>query len=361
MLDKHLAGQRLRDWLARSSRLGDVQWWTAVAITVACLVHLASSAQLPSLQDAARRASYGSLLVALCLSLLSIVCKAARWRVLYPYSGRPTLGLAVTGIAVGQVANWAVPTRLGEAIRVGLVSSSHPGTGASAGRAVGVGVGVLLLEKLLDGFMLLVMVAIVSLLVELPGWLSILWVLALASACMCGLLVAVGVTSHPNRCTSGTAIGIVQRLPRALRRLLQQTASVADEISAWLSPAVAAQALLWSVAAWCLGAAVNFCVLSSLGLDLGPGAALVVLVALMGGAVIPALPTRVGVFQYLCVLALLPFGLSFDQALAFSLALYAVVYLPPIALGLIPAVLLGPAASRHAARLIRRAGSGTSP
>jgi uncharacterized membrane protein YbhN (UPF0104 family) len=101
----------------------------------------------------------------------------------------------------------------------------------------------------------------------------------------------------------------------------------------------------------------NYFVLSSLDLQLGLGPALAVLVALMGSAVIPSLPGRVGVFQYLCVLALLPFGLDFDQALAFSLALYAVVYLPPIMIGLLSAALVGSSPRQLAASLAAAAGT----
>ena len=56
---------------------------------------------------------------------------------------------------------------------------------------------------------------------------------------------------------------------------------------------------------------------------------------------LPALPGRLGVFQSACVLALLPFGVGFDQALAVAIALYAVVYLPPIAIGLLSMTFVG--------------------
>jgi hypothetical protein len=76
------------------------------------------------------------------------------------------------------------------------------------------------------------------------------------------------------------------------------------------------------------------------------GATLSVLVALYGGAVIPALPGRLGIFQSLCVLALLPFGLSFDQAVAVSVVMYAVIYVPPLVLGLMALLLVRPASAR---------------
>jgi uncharacterized membrane protein YbhN (UPF0104 family) len=344
----------------RRSALG---WreWAATGITLACLVWLGLNAQLPSLQEAAGRASYGPLGVALCLSLLAVVCKAARWRALYPPLVRPKLGLAIAGVAVGQVANWAIPARLGEAVRVGLVSSAGIAPVVGAARTVSLSIGVLVAEKLLDGGMLLAMVAVLALFGGLPGWLSTMGLLLVASASACGLALAILLKNwqgQPEAAWSRDGIArLTRRLPQTVANLLEHLKSVADGISAWLSPRASMQALVWSAAAWGLGAMVNYFVLSSLDLHVGLGPALAVLVALMGGAVIPSLPGRVGVFQYLCVLALLPFGLGFDQALAFSLALYAVVYLPPIMIGLLSAVLVGSSPRQLAASLAGAAGT----
>src|SRR5207248_201395 len=85
---------------SRRNRLRSVRKWVAVGLTIACLVALSSRARIPSLEEAARQARYDLLAVALLLSLLSIICKAARWRALYPAGGRPELGFAVAAVAV---------------------------------------------------------------------------------------------------------------------------------------------------------------------------------------------------------------------------------------------------------------------
>jgi hypothetical protein len=73
-------------------------------------------------------------------------------------------------------------------------------------------------------------------------------------------------------------------------------------------------------------------------------ASLAVLVALYGAAVLPALPGRVGIFQSACVVALLPFGLQTETALACALALYCVVYAPPLVLSGLALLLVPPSA-----------------
>src|SRR5262249_45030891 len=106
----------------------------------------------------------------------------------------------------------------------------------------------------------------------------------------------------------------------------------------------------WSIAGWALGGVINVVVLKSLGLGLGPmadlGASLALLGGLYGAAVIPSVPGRVGVFQYVCVLVLGTFGVGFDNAVAFALALYAVVSLPPLVVGALSVALIWPRTQR---------------
>jgi hypothetical protein len=185
--------------------------WAAAGITLACLVWLALNAELPSLQEAAGRASYGPLGVALCLSLLAVVCKAARWRALYPPLVRPKLGLAIAGVAAGQVANWAIPARLGEALRVGLVSSAGIAPVVGTARTVSLSIGVLVAEKLLDGAMLLVMVAALALFGGLPGWLSTMGLLFVAAASAGGLVLAVLLKNWQGQPDGGWSRGEIAR------------------------------------------------------------------------------------------------------------------------------------------------------
>jgi len=74
-------------------------------------------------------------------------------------------------------------------------------------------------------------------------------------------------------------------------------------------------------------------VLIAVGLDLPGIAALVVLAIVQLGTAVPSTPGKVGVFQYLSVLALMPFGVGRDLALTFGILLHVVWYLPPVVLG----------------------------
>ena len=87
------------------------------------------------------------------------------------------------------------------------------------------------------------------------------------------------------------------------------------------------------LAIWFSLAGANYAVLEALDISLPLEAAFVVLVVLQVGTSIPSTPGKVGVFQYLTVLALAPFGVEREVALTYSVLLQVVGFGPLVALG----------------------------
>jgi uncharacterized protein (TIRG00374 family) len=332
-----------RRWfgLGSASRLG-----LGLVASVACLILLASEVRVAGVQDAMRRMDYGLLGLAMVVTLLIMLFKAARWRSLYPAPKRPSLRLAIAGIAMGQVANWAVPARLGELIRIGLVSMDSTAAATNSRASIALSAGVLGAEKLCEGTMLLLTVALLLLLVGVPFAISSAGLLSTAGFCILGIAALVGWRLQLFQVKLPTWL-----LARVQRRigtatLATHARSFGEGLMSWCSPAGLAQAALWSVGIWVLGGVTNAVVMSSLGLPVGLGASFTLLAALYGAAVIPSVPGRIGVFQYVCVVVLVPFGIEFDDAVAFALALYAVVYLPPLVVGALSVILIWPQTQR---------------
>ena len=81
------------------------------------------------------------------------------------------------------------------------------------------------------------------------------------------------------------------------------------------------------------GAATNYCVLQAFGLPSGITPVLLLLAASQAGVAVPSLPGSVGVFEGICIAVLALFGVGQEGALAAGLALHAVTFVPPLALG----------------------------
>jgi hypothetical protein len=225
---------------------------------------------------------------------------------------------ATASFLSAQLVNNFFPLRVGEIGRVAAVGRSGLGYAFVA--------GTIAIEKALDmaafGFLfawLLVALPPASWLGERAYWLSGAGLLLLALA----LLVA----SQQKR--------LAAWLPGSWNAwLLSQIRSALSSLGVLRRPPklaglVALTVLIWGLAWW-----TNQLVSLALGLKLPPGAALLVLVALQVGVSLPSLPGRVGIFEYVCVLALQSYGIDPATALSYGILLHVVVYIPVIAGGL---------------------------
>jgi uncharacterized membrane protein YbhN (UPF0104 family) len=91
--------------------------------------------------------------------------------------------------------------------------------------------------------------------------------------------------------------------------------------------------VVWSVVTWVLGWATNLAVLWALGLSVHWTAALLILVAIYAGVVVPAPPARVGLWHFLVVLVLTSYGISQSPAMACGVLLHLVVVGPLLLAG----------------------------
>jgi uncharacterized protein (TIRG00374 family) len=328
----------------------------ATVVTTLCLALLARDFATASLQSALTSARPEMLLLALLLSALTIALKALRWRALYPAGARPGLSTALLGTAAAIAANWLIPARLGEDLKVGLATAELRGR-VAASRGAGQSLGVLVVEKMLDGLALVLAIGVLLLLGGPPGWLNRLGAALGLGTIFAFALVLLALARPGGRCWIDYQS---RRLAPSLHaRVRPIAASFAEGLLALREDRALPGVLLATLAAWVIGLGVNWAAGMSIGLDLGIAPSLGVLIALYGGAVLPSLPTRLGVFQYTCVLALAPFGVGSGQALAYSLALYVAVYLLPILMGLLATPRLGAfagSAGRRQGEIARPAG-----
>ena len=276
-----------------------------------------------SARETIARANIWLLLVALGTVVLTALQKSARWRTMfYPDHRRLRLGRFFSIFLVGQVINAVVPARLGEVARAYLVGESE---GVSKAHALWTAI----VEKVLDAFTLLLLLAGMSLFISLPLWLQqARWTLGLAIGA--GLMLLALAVVFRKR-----AIGWLERWNTShpwwqrfrLPYLLQV---IIDSLRLMRRPQLLGGLLGWSVVAFLTAAATNWITARALGLRLSYSACLLLLAVLQISAVvpIPTTPGRVGLFHYLCVVSLAIFGVDRDVALSYSLVLHVLVYLP---------------------------------
>lgn len=96
--------------------------------------------------------------------LLNIYLRSLRWQYMFPDNCRPSLRHAIDGFVLGRVANNFVPGRLGEVVRASVIGKFYPRVGLSGSLAT------IMVEKALDSLVILLLLGIALLSAPLPEW-----------------------------------------------------------------------------------------------------------------------------------------------------------------------------------------------
>lgn len=279
-----------------------------------------------ALAAALRRPSLPLTLAALATTLAALAAVALRWQLLfYPRHRDRQFSTLLRATIVGQMLNIVVPLRLGELARMYLVAQREGLSQATV-------LTTLAIEKALDLSAFAIASAATLAYVAAPSEVTVrsgtLW-----AAGAGGLLILWLIGRASGRLTR-VVVRIAERLPPvAARPIARATRHILDGLSALQhTRAGLASIVMTALIVW-LSAFANYLLLEAFGLHLPATAALLVLVLIQAGSVPPSLPGKIGIFNYLTVVALAVFGVDRETGLAYSIALYGVALLPKVLAG----------------------------
>jgi glycosyltransferase 2 family protein len=263
------------------------------------------------------------------VGLVDFWLRAVRWTWMFPADSRPTVRQAFSSFMLGTMTNNIVPGRLGDIARAGLIARVLPALGTSGAFAT------VVLEKVVDGLVLLALLGLVFLIAPLPLWLAKSG--ALGSLLFLGsllLLFLVNAHGKANRITSDSRAeqSRFDKIFSVLKRLLQRFAL---GLSALNSKRQAVVVLILALAIWLLEFYFIFLVFQIFSLNLPFVAAIVTGVILCVGMMLPAAPGFIGTYQFFTVTGLQLYHVPESQALAVAIFLNLFVFANSTMLGLL--------------------------
>ncbi len=256
--------------------------------------------------------------LALCSSMLALSLRALRWRVLLLGGCRVTPWTTFLAASAGYLGNNVLPARAGELIRTLLITRR---SGASTSFVI----TTVACERVSDAVALVAIAATTLLLLPVrPAWLSH----ATVPFAVLGCVGVAGICVSPQ----------LQGPFRALIGVLPVPAALRNTASAVMDGVVAAvrqfhePARLWTFvgltgAIWIVDAATAFLTGASLGLAFTLPMVLLLNSALGLSSAVPSTPGYVGVYQFVAISVLTPFGFSSNAALAYIVMAQACSYL----------------------------------
>jgi uncharacterized protein (TIRG00374 family) len=279
-------------------------------------------------------AKTGWVLLAITSVLANTFIKCIRWYRLTGDVGQQVgYPKVVATLLAGQLLNLIYPARAGDVSRI-LILGRNSNDKAFI-------LGSVLLEKLADLFAYMLLALILSFQLPLPTWLdtSIYFFMFLLLVVIGWAAWLVNNTEKSERIGSWITTLQISWLPERtwvhLIELVQATLSAIGQVR---QRQQAAELLFWTISVWLTALLNNILILIALGINMDRGysivsIALLVLVSLIAGIAVPSSPGRIGIFEYICVLALTVIGIPQASALTYGILLHAVVFLPGLLLG----------------------------
>ncbi len=272
----------------------------------------------------ARAFQHANLVPWLPLAVLSYITghwvRGVRCRMLVSREAKLSLSTATNVVVFGYAVNNVLPARLGEFARAGMLAQH-------SGLPFVQSLTVTLLERVLDGLCLLLLLVIAVGMVPDVGWIHSMLKLGglVFGIAALGVLLAVAAPSTLLNVTSRVAHRFGPRVHGLGVTLVSQLVAGVSFIRT-LSSALSIIGL--SIVVWLFEAGMFLCLLPAFDIGLDPWLALLAMCVTNLGILVPSTPGFIGVFQFVCMRAVMLVGVSQPVAFSYAALVHLSFYVP---------------------------------
>lgn len=267
--------------------------------------------QWSELGHALANVSFEWLALAALAQFASYLLMTVRWRLLMPAGKRPGFGDAFDFLMIGAVASLVLPWKLNDVARA-------VGAGRYLGTSSSTLLGTIVVERLLDTFVLLAFGVALSFLMEVPPLLRSGLIMLSVGA----LSVSIALWLGPNG-PLGLLSAWVVRLRGPASRALRPLADFIEGASIGRSWSSLFLAMTVATAVGMMSATSALCSVLAFRFPVPWFAGMFVTAVLNLGAVLPAPPAGIGVYHYLVTQSLSPWTSDSSAAFACALVMHA--------------------------------------
>ncbi len=269
---------------------------------------------------------------ALLITFISYLLRAVRWHFLLLPQKKAAPWNLLSATIICYMANNLLPARMGEFVRA-YILAEREGLEPSSVFAT------LVLDRLFDGFSVLVILVITFFTVKLPpGMEDVQKALVTGGYVTLGLYVfVIGFLIFLKRSTIATlkfVAVILAPFPEKLSgKVIPLLGSFISGIRLTSKPKelialVATSALIWTTATWPIDL-----LLKAFRIDLPITASMFILVFLVFAVMVPASPGYIGTYHAACMYGLMAFNVPKELALSVAIVIHSINFFPVILIG----------------------------
>lgn len=259
------------------------------------------------------------------VSIFANVVRSYRWKIGIESFTKISFKNVLSAFFVGVFGLNVIPARIGEYLRIFVLGKNSSLSQSSL-------LATVVFERVVDGLAILTIFALAVMFRPVTGTHNFLDLVRKEFLLVIPLIfvVSLGILYAGWR-RPQSALALLEPLSRRLGKFGTKLPGVAERFVKGLvifsDVGRLALYLLWSFAAWLTVALFLYLNFLVLDIPLGFSEAVVVLVATVVGAMIPAAPGFVGTYHAFCKAALVSFGVDEARALTFAVVTHALPYL----------------------------------
>jgi uncharacterized protein (TIRG00374 family) len=301
------------------------RFWGSI-LAIAILIYCFYDYDFKTVGQLAKEANYWLLLPMASLEILLVFVRSQRWRYILDPIKRTDIFPMFSLYSIGAFINLTLPALTGQMARTYLLSKRERISKTSAATSI-------ILEVLFDGFSLVGLMLVVSLVFVFPGWLR-KWEVALGVGVVTCFVLLYYISHRYESLASIAKKNLSFLSPGFYEKLKDIWYSFVAGLTMLRSTKHLAIAVVFSLFSWFTRGVVVFFLVKALNFSMPVWGALVVMVINSLLVMVVITPGNLGTFNLACLFGLSLFGVGKTEAMSFSILLYAVTFLPIIILGL---------------------------
>jgi len=322
-----------RERINVSKRFHNKKLWIGLGISLFFLFLLFRKIDFHKLLAAFREMDYRYLWPALLFTFVSYFFRAVRWYFLLLPIKKTRLKNLFPATMIGYMANNILPARLGEFVRAYVL-------GEKEGIAISAVFASLVIDRLFDGFTVLLILLFTFFTVKLPpGMESVQHGLVVGGYITLTIYFVVIAFLFILKKRTLQTINLNGRLlkpfpARVSGKVIPLLGSFIEGVRISSKPAELFALLLSSLVIWAFAIWPVDLMLRSFGIILPITASMFIMVFLVFAVMVPASPGYVGTYHAACVYGLMAFNIQKEKALSIALIIHGINFFPVIILGL---------------------------
>ena len=310
----------------------DYKFWLGIGVSIFFMGLLLRKIDFQQLASALRTMDYRFLVPAVLFTFISYFLRAVRWKFLLIPEKNISLKSLYSATIIGYMANNLLPARLGEFVRAYLLAQRE-------GLETPTVFASLVIDRLFDGFTVILMLLIILFVLRLPQGMSdadtALKVGGIVTFLLyCTVIVFLFLLKQQTMKTLTFVKLMLKPFPAQFsERLIPLLGSFIAGIRMSARGGHIAALLVSSVLIWTFAVLPVDMILQAFGIHLPITASMFIMVLLVFAVMAPASPGFIGTYHYACFKALSILGIAESTSISIALIIHGSAFFPVIIAG----------------------------